>query len=801
MMLPGKTFRRRAEGSIARRRASASTIAAVAVLAALSPASASATAQRPGDSDLSPRLTKLAKPSVRALPVAKQARILGVAPDGPGSLLRDANRVLVTVRFSRAAGAGLGDLRAAGAKVVDVSHRYRTVTVATSPADLHRLADVPRVIGATEALAPMVHGVGTGPVAAAITPCFGAATSEGDVQLRAQEAREMFDVDGSGVTVGILSDSFNQDSEAATDGSEDVASGDLPGLESPCEYKDDTAILDDSETEGGDEGRAMAQIVHDLAPGAKLAFATAFTPDVFGFADNIRKLAEPIGSGGAEADVIVDDVLFFEEPFFQEGPVGVAAREVTEAGATYFSAAGNNNLIKGGKDIASWEAPEFRDTGSCPTGVPVFADHCVDFNPAAAADPTFGLKVSPGAKLRVDLQWAQPWNGVTTDLDAYLLNSSNNLLASSENFNVTSTQLPFEFLSWTNTTGTLQTVRIAINRCDSFCGGPNGGDTSSPRLKFVLFQNGGGVTETEYEESSEEDVIGPTIFGHNGAAEAMSAGAIRYNASTAPEAFSSRGPVTHYFEPVDGPTPALPLDSPQVLEKPDLVATDGGANTFFGSCFADVWRFFGTSAAAPHAAAVAALQRQAEPLATPSAVKQAQRESGVPVGSSPPEAVGAGMLDAVVAIEKLGVTPSSPASPEPPPLPVSCAFEPDPDPEPEPKPNPPDPPGPPDPGAGDPPPPPPDTSVPNTFLRQRPAKVLRTAGRSARAVFRFNSNEAGVTFLCKFDRKPFRRCLRRTVRRFSPGRHVLRVKARDAAGNVDPTPAVYRFRVKRVGKR
>lgn len=802
-MPPGKTLCPRAGGSTARRRAGDSTarhrvgtcsIAALALLGALSPAAAWADAQRPGDDDLSPRLTKLAKPSVRTLPLTKQARVLGVAADGPGSILREGSRVLVSVRFDHGAAAAVDDLRVAGAKVLGVSRRYQTVAVAAKPDEVRQLAAVPGVAGASEALAPATYaGEGSGPITAAVTPCFGAATSEGDVQLRATEAREMFEVDGTGVTVGVLSDSFNQDAGAATDASEDVASGDLPGSANPCEREDPVAVLNDPETKGKDEGRAMAQIVHDLAPGARLAFATAFTADVFGFADNIRKLAEPTGSGGAEANVMVDDVLFFDEPFFQEGPVGVAVREVSEGGVTYFSAAGNNNLINGGKNISSWEAPEFRDTGSCPAGLPAFAEHCVDFNPDAPADSTFGLKVAAGAKLQVDLQWAQPWNGVTTDLDAYLLNPSNNVLAKSENFNVASTQKPFEFLSWTNTTGSVQTVRLAINRCDSFCGGPTGGDTSSPRLKFVLFQNGGGVTETEYEESSGEDVIGPTVFGHNGAAEAMSTGAIRYNASEAPETFSSRGPVTHYFGPAEGPTPAPPLGSPQVLAKPDLVATDGGANTFFGSCVADAWRFFGTSAAAPHAAAVAALQRQAEPSATPTALKQAQRESAVAVGSFPPEAVGTGMLDAVVAIEKLGVTPSSPAFPEPAPSPISCTPEPEPEPEPEPKPVQPNPPGP-EPNN----PPPPDTSKPDTFLRQRPPKALRTTGRSAKATFKFDSNESGVTFLCKFDRKAFRACLRRTVRSFPLGPHVLRVKARDAAGNTDPTPAVYRFRVQPV---
>jgi hypothetical protein len=75
--------------------------------------------------------------------------------------------------------------------------------------------------------------------------------------------------------------------------------------------------------------------------------------------------------------------------------------------------------------------------------------------------------------------------------------------------------------------------------------------------------------------------------------------------------------------------------------------------------------------------------------------------------------------------------------------------------------------------------------------------VIRTRHRRARAVFLFGSNEKGVTFICRVDGSLFRRCRRRYARRFRVGRHVLRVTARDAAGNFDRTPAVYRFRVRR----
>ena len=86
----------------------------------------------------------------------------------------------------------------------------------------------------------------------------------------------------------------------------------------------------------------MAQIVHDLAPGANLAFATAFN-GMLDFADNIRALK------AAGSKVIVDDVSYFDEPYFQDGPVSVAVNQVTNQGVTYFSSAANNNIISAGR--------------------------------------------------------------------------------------------------------------------------------------------------------------------------------------------------------------------------------------------------------------------------------------------------------------------------------------------------------------------------------------------------------------------------------------------------------------------
>jgi len=85
----------------------------------------------------------------------------------------------------------------------------------------------------------------------------------------------------------------------------------------------------------------------------------------------------------------------------------------------------------------------------------------------------------------------------------------------------------------------------------------------------------------------------------------------------------------------------------------------------------------------------------------------------------------------------------------------------------------------------------PDCLAPATRLNRAPRR--RTHRR--RVKFKFSSNEPGSTFKCKLDHRPFRPCTSPKRYRVRPGKHVFKVKATDAAGNTDPTPAQKRFRV------
>ncbi len=429
----------------------------------------------------------------------------------------------------------------------------------------------------------------------------GSVTSQGDAAQLSDVARDSFGVDGTGIKIGFLSDSYNnQDGEAAG-----IESGDLPaeGVEVLLEGFTEAAV--------SDEGRAMAELIHDVAPGADLAFHTAFG-GVATFANGIVALAE------AGAEIIVDDVLNFSEPYFQDGIVAQAVDFVTSQGVTYFSSVGNS-------DRGSYEAP-FRSTGIPIEGLP-FASDIHDFDPGeeVSTGVTFGL--GPDFLVRFYLQWDQPYAsaspnspGSISDYDLILRDATTGeILAGSAADNIGAD--PFEFFGYVNETDDVQFVELVISKF-------SGPDAGVLKLGFPDFP-------TNFQDilGLGDEFFSSTIQGHNNAEGAISVGASFY-AETPPfgtnppliESFSSAGQTPILFD-VDGNR----LETPIIRQGPDVVGPDGTDTTFFGF---DVEgngfpNFFGTSAAAPHVAAVAALMLEANPFLTPQEIEQILEETAI----------------------------------------------------------------------------------------------------------------------------------------------------------------------------
>lgn len=191
----------------------------------------------------------------------------------------------------------------------------------------------------------------------------GAVTAQGVNQHRVNNISTLYnDIalknwDGKGMSIGVLSDSFN--SQPSTEGGQttaqaDVLTEDLPGTGNLINSQPVVVLQEyNSPPNATNEGRGMCQIVADIAPKARIGFATADVGEV-GFANNIRALGglsgftkDPSVQQGFKGDVVCDDVSYLDEPMFQDGIVAQGVNDVVVAGVTYCSSAANNWGVDG----------------------------------------------------------------------------------------------------------------------------------------------------------------------------------------------------------------------------------------------------------------------------------------------------------------------------------------------------------------------------------------------------------------------------------------------------------------------
>jgi hypothetical protein len=444
----------------------------------------------------------------------------------------------------------------------------------------------------------------TNPLIQYVRPLFpaisngGQVTTQGDSTMRSYNVRSRFGLDGSGVKIGVISDSYNSKLAAQND----VDQGDLPGIRSnnqANENPEPVQVVMDLPQRGNDEGRAMLQIVHDIAPKSKLAFRTGFLTEG-DFAKAIQELASPNLPGG-RCDVIVDDITYITEPFLTDGVVAQTIDQAVAQGVTYFSAAGN------------FGNKSYESVFNGVTNASVIPTGQIHKFGANASDIYQTLHLKPGSYTIV-LQWDDEFhslgsvNGVQTDMDLYLIGANGYTLFGFNRSNLFGD--PYEVCPFTVTDET--NVKLMVVRAAGLV---------NVRFKYIIFR--GEATIMDYPTGTS------TIVGHPNANGTIAVGAMLYAniPSVTPvwpgvASFSSRGG-----------TIITQSNALITRNKPDIVAPNGVNTTvnLGNPAFNDgdaYPNFFGTSAAAPHVAAVGALLIQGrkkfnlQTVVTPAEIKQ-----------------------------------------------------------------------------------------------------------------------------------------------------------------------------------
>ncbi|HDS62901.1 MAG TPA: cell surface protein, partial [Methanofollis liminatans] len=389
---------------------------------------------------------------------------------------------------------------------------YHLAAAVVPVAALTDLAALPEVVSVMRVLPPMVNA--------------GSVDTEGDTLLRAKALRNATGYGGAGVRIGIISDGVDHIETA-------VASGDLP---------EDVHVL--SNEQGGDEGTAMLEIVHDIAPDADLYFHDHGSSWI-----EFNAAIDALAAAGCT--VICDDIAWTTVPYFQDGIIASHIQSLVDEGEIiYVSSAGNyaKAHYQGG----------YVDGG----------DGWHDFG----GDIVLPFTVPAGASISVVLEWNDPWGFSSNDYDLYVYDSLGTKIASSTGPQ-DGDDNPIESASVRNTGASAVKAYIGVKKYSG----------SARILEFFTF---GASSSIDPSYNPEAD----SVFGHQAAEGVIAVGSIDH--ADAIRYYSSCGPST--------------ISYPAAVQrgKPDISATDGVSVTGSGG-FSNP--FYGTSAAAPHVAAIVGL--------------------------------------------------------------------------------------------------------------------------------------------------------------------------------------------------
>jgi len=417
----------------------------------------------------------------------------------------------------------------------------------------------------------------------------GSRTSEGDAVHQADAFRRLSGKDGTGIKVGVISDGVDNWAAAR-------ASGDLPA---------NVTVL--SNLQGGDEGTAMLEIIYDLAPGAELYFHDCGS-NILEFNAAIDELV------AAGCDIIVDDIGWISEPYFEDGIIASHIDQVIRNNnIAYISSAGN--------DALGHYQGKYKNDGQ--------GFH--DFNSTSGVT-LLPIRIPAGESMLAILQWNDKFGASANDFDMALLAGPSHIsgVLDVSLYIQDGDEDPFEYVMWTNTGSQDLIAYIDIYK----------GVTVNKTLELFVY----GADILNY------GTTGDSIFGHPAVPGVITVGAINADNTSVIAPYSSQGDVT------------ISYPTAHVRRKPDVSGIDGVSVTGAGGFPSE---FYGTSAAAPHVAAIAALIWSQNPSQlSADDIKSALYRNVTDRGPAGLDSIyGYGLIDAASAVfpdapESLTATPS-----------------------------------------------------------------------------------------------------------------------------------------------
>ncbi len=459
-------------------------------------------------------------------------------------------------------------------------------------------------------------------------PNVGSYPTDADPVIHSDTFRTNNNVDGTGVKVGVISTSINQVGGGIA---ASQATGDLPP---------NVQVLEDElDGMGTDEGRAMSEIVHHVAPGASLAFHSGFNGEL----DMATGITDLVNAG---AKVITDDITYFDEPAFNDGIIAQAGANAVTDG-TFYTTSANNNADH------AYEAP-FRPITATVGGV---TGTFQDITGGNTALQTFSLGV--GDTTTIGFTWDAAYLeggagqgtgnfAVPNNFIAQVTDANGNALSTPQVFDAmaTSTNEAFDDITFTND-GTFGTNNFAFSF--QLASGP-----APTMVRWESFDDGNPAADPMALEEGAR-----ASFGHETAVGVVTTGAANVMTPTTIEPFSALGGNIGILFDVNGNR----LATPDIRVEPEVVAPDGVQTSFFSAPANNgVFRFFGTSAATPHVAAAAALLMQQAPGATPAEVTAYLEQNALAIND--PGFAGAGLIQ----LNGPLAVPTPPTPPTPPPV-------------------------------------------------------------------------------------------------------------------------------------